>query len=45
LPPAQPAVLEVVDHFDDLSLHSHSFTNFEILSRSPSNCATQANLA
>jgi hypothetical protein len=25
-------VLEVVDHFDDLSLHGRSFTNFEILS-------------
>jgi hypothetical protein len=29
LPPAQPAVLEVVDHFDDLSLHSRSFTNLK----------------
>jgi len=29
--------LEVVDHFDDLSLHGCSFTNFEILSRSGSN--------
>jgi hypothetical protein len=38
LPPAQPAVLEVVDHFDDLGLHGRSFTNFEILSRSGSNC-------
>jgi hypothetical protein len=26
LPPAQPAVLEVVDHFDNLSLHGGSFT-------------------
>jgi hypothetical protein len=44
LPPAQPAVLEVVYHFDDLSLHGRSFTNFEILSRSGSNCVSQANL-
>jgi hypothetical protein len=29
LPPAQPAALEVVDHFDDLSLHSRSFTNLK----------------
>jgi hypothetical protein len=33
LPPAQVAVLEVVDHFDDLGLHSRSFTNFEIIQR------------
>jgi hypothetical protein len=44
LPPAQPAVLEVVDHFEDLSLHGRSFTNFEILSRSGSNCLIQADL-
>src|SRR6266496_2978504 len=30
LPPAQPAVLEVVDHFDNLSLHDGSFTNLEL---------------
>jgi len=41
LPPAQPAVLEVVDHFDNLSLHSGSFTNFEIY-RLESNCVGQA---
>jgi hypothetical protein len=44
LPPAQPAVLEVVDHFDDLSLHGGSFTNFEILSRLGSTCVSQADL-
>ena len=44
LPPAQPAVLEVVDHFDNLSLHGGSFTKFEILSRLGSNCVSQADL-
>jgi hypothetical protein len=29
LPPAQPAVLEVVDHFDNLSLHGGSYTNLK----------------
>jgi hypothetical protein len=43
LPPAQPAVLEVVDHFDDLSLHSDSFTHFEIYRLGP-NCVSQADL-
>src|ERR1044071_5065948 len=44
LPPAQPAVLEVVDHFDNLSLHGGSFADFEILSRSGSICLSQADL-
>jgi hypothetical protein len=30
LPPAQPAVLEIIDHFDNLSFHGGSFTNFKI---------------
>jgi hypothetical protein len=44
LPPAQPAVLEVIDHFDNLSLHGGSFTNLEILSRLACNCVSQADL-
>jgi hypothetical protein len=37
-------VLEVVDHFDNLSLHGGSFTNFEILSRLGSNGVSLADL-
>jgi hypothetical protein len=44
LPPAQPAVLEVLDHFDNLSLHGGSFTNFEILSRLRSKRVRRADL-
>jgi len=44
LPPAPPAVLEVVDHFDNLSLHGDCFTNFEILSRLELNCVSHADL-
>jgi hypothetical protein len=45
LPPAQSAVLEVVNHFDNLSLHGHSLINFEILSRSGSHRESQTNLS